>query len=67
LSVCRKLSLYDQRLPLRPGEPELEFAVQREEITSTEQLQQVRTIDQQGATRGPRWLLCQQAAPAEVA
>jgi hypothetical protein len=35
------LPYYDQRLPLRPDQPELEFALQQYEITSDEEWQQV--------------------------
>lgn len=37
----RVMPYYDPRLPLRPEQPELEFAVQQHEITSTEEWHQV--------------------------
>lgn len=40
----RIMPYYDQRLPLRPEQPELEFAVQQQEITDTEQWHQVRLV-----------------------
>lgn len=42
--TCRILPYYDQRLPLRPDQPDLEFAVQQQEITSTEEWQKVRLL-----------------------
>lgn len=46
---------YDQRLPLRPDQPDLEFAVQQQEFTSTEEWQQVLL-----------WYGCSQAAAHSV-
>lgn len=41
----------DPRLPLRPDQPELEFAVEQQEITSTADLQQVGAAQFQQPSR----------------
>lgn len=44
LGACRIFPYFDPRLPLRPDQPDLEFAVQQQEITSTQQWQQVSCV-----------------------